>query len=103
SLSFPLRRWLNSVPRQDRSDRAATEVVPQLSECTLDSPIAPSAVLIRQAHDQRLNLIRRPRSSGAPLLAAVVLLRDQTAVPGQQRLGRDDRAQLDQDLPSEPF
>ena len=102
-LSFPLRRRLNSVPRQDLSDRAATDVVPQIGECALDSPIAPGAVLIRQAHDQLLNLLRRPRSSGAPFLAAVVLLRDQTAVPGQQRLGRDDRAQLDQHLPSEPF
>ena len=103
SLSFPLRRWLNSVPHQDLSDRAATDVVPQIGECALDSSIAPGAVLIRQAHDQPLNLLRSPRSSRASLFAAVVLLRDQTPVPRQQRLGRDDRAQLDQNLPSEPF
>jgi len=30
-------------------------------------------------------------------------LRDQTVVPGQQRLWRDDRTQLDQQLPSEPL
>ena len=31
---------------------------------------------------------------GSPFLTAVVLLRDQPAVLGQQRLGRDDRRQL---------
>src|SRR3954453_4849262 len=44
-LSFPLRSRLNSVPRQDRGDRAATNVVPQIGKRTLDSPIAPSAVV----------------------------------------------------------
>src|SRR5437763_975800 len=31
SLSFPLRRWLNSVPRQDLSDRARPMSCPRLA------------------------------------------------------------------------
>src|SRR5262249_49803748 len=102
-LSFPLRCRLNPVPRQDVGDRATTDVVSQIGERPLNSSIAPSAVLLRHAHHQLLNLRRLPRSSGTPFLAAVVLLRDETAMPAQQRLGCDDRAQLDQYLPSQPF
>jgi hypothetical protein len=86
-LSFALRCWLNSVLRQDLCDRAATDVVPQVGECTLDAPIAPGAVLLRQTHDQFFNLLRRSRSARAPLLAAVVLLRDQPAVPASSVSG----------------
>src|SRR5262249_32753014 len=68
-----------------------------------DSPITPGAILVRQAHDQSLDLVRRLRPAGSPLLAPIVLLCNQSTMPGQQRLRRDDRAQLDQHLPSHAF
>ena len=77
--------------------------VPQIGECALDAPISPAAILTCQPQNQRLNLGCGPRSSWASLLAAVVLAGNQPTVPGQQRFGRDDRAQLDQDLPAQPF
>src|SRR5581483_12226074 len=73
-LSFLLRRRLNSVPLQDLSDRRATDVVPQIGECALDPPIAPSPVLLRHAHHQPLNLRSLPTSTRTPFRAAVVLL-----------------------------
>jgi len=103
SLSFTLWRRFNSIPRQDLSHRASTDVVPQIGECTLNSSVAPGPILIRQPHDQVLKLLRRPRSSGAPIFAAVVLLCDQTAMPGQQRLRSHNRAQLAQQVASEPL
>jgi hypothetical protein len=100
---FRSRSGAGSIPRQDLGDGAAADLVPQIGECALDAPISQAAVLIRQPHDQCLNLRRGPRSSWASLLAAVVLPGDQAAVPDQQRFGRDDRAQFDQHLPAEPF
>jgi len=56
--------------------------------------IPPGAIFLRHLQDQTLDLARRLRSSDA-VAAAAVLLCNQSPVPGQQRLRRDDRAQLD--------
>ena len=48
-------------------------------------------------------VINRSAAGSAKVLAAVVLLRDQAAVPGQQSLGRHNSPQFDQQLASEAF
>src|SRR5208283_3088290 len=97
SLPFPLWRWLDPLPCQDVGNRPTADFVSEIAERTLDPPISPGAIVPRHAHDQRLDLIC------IPLLASIVLLRNQTPMPGQQRLRRNDRTQLFKHLPSDPL
>jgi hypothetical protein len=50
---------------------------------------------------QILDLLRFPRSATSPFAAAIIFLRDQPAMPGQQGLGRDNRSHLSQKLSSQ--
>jgi hypothetical protein len=49
---------LHPVSLQNRSDRAASKLVAKIGQCSLDSSIAPIAVLFCRAHHQSLNLPR---------------------------------------------
>jgi hypothetical protein len=71
-LSLPLRRWLNPVSPEDGGNPSVTHIVTQMGERALGAPITPAEVLSRDAHNQGLNLLRRQRSAGSPLLAPVV-------------------------------
>ena len=56
-----------------------------------------------QSHDQGFESRRGARPARSAVAAAVVLLSDQPAMPGQQRLGGDDRGHFGQDLPPQPL
>ena len=71
----------------------------QIGQRSLDSPIAPTAVLFRHTHHQILELLGFSWSGASPLAAAVVFPRNQTATPGQQSLGCDNRGYLLEKLP----
>src|SRR6202035_1694441 len=66
----------------------------QIGQRSLDSPIPPTAVFFCEAHHQIFDLLGFSRSPAAPFSAAIILLRDQPAMPGQQRLGPDNRSHL---------
>jgi len=73
----------------------------QIGQRSLDSPIPPTAVFFRHAHHQILDLRRFSRSAAAPFATAIIFLRDQPAMPGQQGLGRDNRSHLSEMLASQ--
>src|SRR5262249_28467210 len=75
-LSFPLRRRLNPVSHEDVGYRPAAHIVTQIGERALDAPVTPGAILGRDASNQSLDFLRRPRSAGPPFLAPVVFQRD---------------------------
>src|SRR5215831_8571550 len=50
--------------------------------------IAPISILGGHLYHQRLDLVLRTRPAWAPLLAALILLGDQPAMPGQKRCRR---------------
>jgi hypothetical protein len=54
----------------------------------------PTAVFFRHAHHQILDLRGFSRAAASPFATAIILLRDQPAMPGQQSLGRDNRSHL---------
>src|SRR5450759_4087184 len=102
-LPAPLRRRLDPVPRENLSDRAAGNLVTQIGQRPLDATIAPIPVLFGHSHYQVLGLPGGARPSRSALPTAVVLPGNQLSMPGQQRLGRDNRGHLGQNLPSQSF
>src|SRR5215468_5296569 len=73
----------------------------QIGQRSLDSPIAPTAVFFCHTHNQSLDLLWLSRSAASPLAAAVVFLRDQPAMPGQEGLGSDHGSHPLEKLPSQ--
>ena len=73
----------------------------EIGQRSLDSPIPPTAVFFHHAHHQIFDLLGFSRSAASPFATAIVFLRDQPAMPGQQGLGRDYRSHLSQKLASQ--
>ena len=64
--------------------------------------VPPGPVFLSQAHDQSFQLcINRRAAEGLSLLGAVELLGNQFAVPGENRVGFDNRSNLFECLFSE--
>jgi hypothetical protein len=63
--------------------------VAEAGELAVDAPVAPSRVLGSHAQDLGFEHGGCGRASGSASLAVVPLLRDEFAVPGQQRGGGD--------------
>src|ERR1019366_7066256 len=70
-------------------DGAARDLVAQIGQRTLYSPVAPIPVLGGHAHHQLLDVILRARSSRATPLAAIIFPGNQLTVPSQEGLRRD--------------
>jgi hypothetical protein len=88
------------MPRKHLGDRNPAHLMTQIGQRSLDSPIAPTGVFFRSTH-QILELVGFSRSTASPLAAAIVFLRDQPAMPGQQGLGCDNRGYLLEKLSSQ--
>ena len=84
---FPLRCRFQRVLLQNVGDGAAPDLMAQVGQRSLDSTVAPISILAGHTYHQPLNLILRTRPAWATSLAAIVLLGDQPAVPGQERCG----------------
>ena len=82
---------------EDALDRVAAELVPEVAERAPDPRIAPTGVLTGEPDDQALQRDACARSAATALGRAVVLLRDQLAVPAQDRVGCDQASKLFQD------
>src|SRR5438270_2558231 len=90
---------LDAMPFQNIAHGLVTDREPEVGQGADDPIVAPGAILLRQAHDQRLQLwIDGGASWGLPLLGAIKLLDDQCAVPAKNRLGLDDRGDFFQGL-----
>ena len=81
---------LDAVVLEDRLDRIAGDVVPEVRPRAADTPVAPRRVLVREANHERGEVRLGARATRAALLRAVVLPGDQQAIPTQNRLGRHD-------------
>src|SRR5215471_4300222 len=77
------------------------DLMAQVGQGSLDSPVAPSPILGGHTHHQLLDLVLRTRTAGATLLAAIVLLADQPAVPSHERCRGHNRGQLMQHAPAQ--
>ena len=76
-------------------------LVPQVGQRSLDSPVTPISILLGHADHQILDLFSGARTAGASLLAAIILLGDQPAVPSQQRCRRHDGSQFLKHTPAQ--
>ena len=79
-------------------DGVASEFMSEVLECTPQARISPRRVLLRHAHNELTDVLRRRRSAWAPVLAAIVLGCDEAAVPTQKRSGCGNRRNLGQRL-----
>jgi hypothetical protein len=99
----PARGRLDPVVSQDALDRRASHVEAEVVQRPAQAGVAPRGALAGH-RQQLLRHVARGRGSPrrAPRLRAIVLRRDQSAVPAQNRLGRCERRQLGQQGPAEP-
>jgi hypothetical protein len=86
---------------QDALDRVAAELVTEVAERPADPRVTPSRILGGEPDDEALQRGGGARSAAGALGRAVVLLRDELAIPAQDRVGRDHAGELFQDLAAE--
>jgi hypothetical protein len=76
-----------------------TDGVPKVGQGADDSVVAPGAILLGHADDQRFQIrIDRGATGSLALLRAVKFLGDQCAVPAENRIGLDDLRHFQQGL-----
>jgi hypothetical protein len=86
---------------QNVGDGAPSDLVAQVGQGSLDSPVAPISILGSHTYHQLPDLLLRTRPAWATSLAAIVLLSDQPAVPGQERCRGHHRGQFLQQTPAQ--
>ena len=86
-----------------RSGGLVTDRVPEVGKGPDNPIVAPGAMLLRQTHDQRLQLWIDGRTPWRlALRGAIKLLGHKFAVPAKDRLGFDDRGYFLQSLLAQP-
>src|SRR5690349_10800581 len=90
-------RRIEPVREQDALDGVAAELVTEVTECTAKTRVAPAWILACHANDDGLQRCGRGAAPAASLRAAVVLARDQLAVPAQDRVRRNQTAKSVED------
>ena len=76
---------------QDVAHGLVTDRVPEVGQGAHDPVVAPGAILLRHADDQRLQLlVNRGTPRGLALLGTVTFLRHELAVPSEDGIGFDD-------------
>src|SRR5207248_7602667 len=82
---------LDAMPFQNIAHGLVTDREPEVGQGADDPIVAPGAILLRQAHDQRLQLwIDGGASWGLPLLRAVEFPGHKLTVPGENGVRCDD-------------
>ncbi len=90
-----------AVLLQNLGHGAARYLTAQVGQRSLSSSIALIPVLRGHADDQVLDRILHPGTARATLLAAIILSGDQSAMPSQERLRRDDGSQFMKHTPAQ--
>ena len=88
------------MPFEHASNRVAGHLVPEIRNGALEAPIAPPAILLRHSDHQSFHLRRSARTAQGTVGGAVILLRNQSSVPGQERFWSHDSGKLIQYLPA---
>ena len=93
-LAATLRGGVDAVGRQDSLDGAPRDRVAESEDCPRDARVSSSRVRLGHAHDQGCEVRRGLGVAPSTLLGAVVLSGDQSPIPAQDRLGRDEACEL---------
>jgi hypothetical protein len=92
---LPLWGGWDAIALEDVAHGLITDRVSQMLQYTGNAVIAPTAVLLGQAHYYGLQLrIDRWTPSSLPLLGAIELLCHELPVPGENGVGHDDGGHL---------
>ena len=91
-------RRSDTVLGEEPLDGVASEFMSEVLECASQARISPRRVLLRHAHNELTDVLRRRRSAWTPVLAAIVLGCDEVAVPTQKRSGCGNGRNLGQRL-----
>lgn len=94
---IPVGCGRDAVGLEDLPDRGRRDRDSQDGEFTVDSPVAPTGVVARQAQDESADAAQSGWSAGScrardPRMAAA----QQVAVPAQDRVGRDEQREPSQ-------
>ncbi len=92
----PLRGRRDTVVCEDPLDGVAPDFISEVLECTAQACVPPRRVLLRHAYDELTNVLRSRWSARVSVLAAIVLGRNEVAIPAQKRIGGDYRGNLGQ-------
>src|SRR5881397_2070802 len=96
---FTLWSWWETMTLQDVAHGLVTDGVPEVGQGADDPVIAPGAILLGHANDQRLQLlVDHGATRSLTLFGAVKLLRHELAVPAEDRVRLDDSGHLRQCL-----
>jgi hypothetical protein len=85
---------------EDIGDGAASDLMPQIGQCALDSRIPPRSILERHAQDEIDDSLHEARPTGPTPVAVVPLGRHQFPVPSQERVRCDQGLKFVQNLAS---
>ena len=98
------RRWCDAVAFQHVPDSLVGDLVAESGNSAGDPIVAPAAVLLRHANDQRfdLGLDARPSWIGT-MFGSIELTGDQATVPTENRLGLGDTRDIGKEVAAEPF
>jgi hypothetical protein len=101
SPSLRAQSVFNAVVQQDSLDCVPVDLVTEMPKCVPESRIAPDKILSNHTNKQIGDCLLGPRSIGASLLRAVVLLGDEPLVPAENCVRRDDACHLLKHLSSQ--
>ena len=97
----PLGSRVDPVVVQDPLHRGPSDLVAEVRERPADPCVPPLGILDRHPDHARGHVTSRHRPASTAAGAAVVCLGDQSPVPAENRVRRDDAGDLHQDAPSE--
>ena len=97
----PLGSRVDPVVVQDPLHRGPSDLVAEVRERPADPCVPPLGMLDRHPDHERGHVTARHRPAATAAGAAVVCLGDQSPVPAENRVRRDDAGNLHQDAPAE--
>ena len=99
----PFSGWGESVFEKDPLDGIATDLVPEVVESSSDSRVAPTRIISGHHQNQILDVDRGLRSAGTPVLAPIILARDQPTIPAEQGIRGHQGLYLEEPSSADPL
>jgi len=96
-----LRCRLDTVIFENRFDRVAGEVMPEMFQPAADPRVAPGRILVSQADDECGEVRLRGRATRPSGLRAVIFLGNELPIPPQNRVRGDDAGDGHQSAPAD--
>ena len=93
--------WLNAMCLQDVGHCGIGDVISDVLKCSLNAIVAPRRILSGEANDGIHDFLTDAWSTRLAFVAGVELFRDQSAMPSQNRVWRDDVGQFQESFASD--